>query len=68
MLALLRGLGGVLGDVVLTREELAGLRDGMLLSRESVPAPSSVRAWLLANGGGLGRRYTNDRVVRRRAS
>jgi len=68
MLTLLRGLGRVLHDVVLTREELAGLRDGMLVSRASASAPSSVRAWLLVNGGRLGRRYTNDLMTRRGAS
>jgi len=65
VLALLGILGRFLGDVVLTREELLGLRDGMLVSRRPPTAGASVRAWLLAHGDRLGRRYTNDRADRR---
>ncbi len=64
MLALLGMVGRVLDDVVLTREEFAGLRDGLLVSRGDPTARGSVRAWLLANGERLGRRYTNDRADR----
>jgi nucleoside-diphosphate-sugar epimerase len=64
VLALLGVLGRLLGDVVLTREELLGLRDGMLVSRRAPTAESSVSAWLLAHGDALGRRYTNDRAAR----
>jgi NADH dehydrogenase len=64
VLALLGLLGRALGDVVLTRAELLGLRDGMLVSRRAPTAESSVSAWLLAHGGALGRRYTNDRAAR----
>jgi len=67
MLALLGLAGRTLGDVVLTREELAGLRDGNLVSRDPPTGHHSVRAWLLANGAQLGRRYTNDLAARRGA-
>ncbi len=68
MLGLLHMAGAGLGDVVLTRAELAGLRDGMLVSQRPSLARESVRAWLLAHGDGLGRRYTNDLRDRRRPS
>jgi NADH dehydrogenase len=68
MLAVLAAIGRVLGDVVLTPEELAGLRAGMLVSHEPPRCEGAVRGWLLAHGDGLGRRYTNDRVVRLAAS
>ncbi len=49
-----------LGDIVLTREELAGLQQELLLSRAPATAGESVRAWLMANGRHLGRAYIND--------
>jgi len=65
MLMLLGLVGRALGDVVLTHEELAGLRDGNLVSAYPPTGGHSVRAWLLANGPQLGRRYTNDIAARR---
>jgi uncharacterized protein YbjT (DUF2867 family) len=65
MLRLLAAAGRVLGDVVLTREELVGLHDGMLESEQPPLGRASVSAWLLAHGTTLGRRYANDLRVRR---
>jgi NADH dehydrogenase len=61
VLAALAALGAVLGDVVLTREELLGLQQEALLSHEPPRGRTSVRAWLMRNGPELGRRYVNDR-------
>jgi len=50
-----------LRDTVLSREELAGLEQELLVSRRAPLGRESVRAWLLGNGDGLGRMYVNDR-------
>lgn len=60
VLATLRALGPVLRDTVLTREELAGLRDGLLVSSAPPLGHGDVQAWLHANGGDFGRRWIND--------
>jgi NADH dehydrogenase len=59
-LAALRAIGLVLDDVVLTREEFEGLAQERLLSHAPATGRESVRAWLLAHGDSLGRRYVND--------
>jgi NADH dehydrogenase len=59
-LALLRAVGLVLRDVVLTREELLGLEQELLISHDAPTGRESVRDWLMAHGQGLGRRYVND--------
>jgi NADH dehydrogenase len=57
----LRLLAPLLHDVVLTREEIEGLAQEKLVSREAPRGTESVTDWLLAHGAGLGRRYVNDR-------
>jgi uncharacterized protein YbjT (DUF2867 family) len=59
-LALLRVVGWILRDVVLTREELLGLEQELLLSHAPPTGQESVRQWLLQNGDNLGRSYIND--------
>ncbi len=59
-LAGIRLVEPLLGDIVLTREELTGLEQELLLSRAPATAGESVRAWLMRNGRHLGRAYTND--------
>lgn len=50
----------LLGDVVLTEEELLGLQQELLLSHEPPLGTESVRHWLRQNAGSLGRAYAND--------
>ncbi|MCP3914327.1 MAG: NAD(P)H-binding protein [bacterium] len=59
-LASLRLVELFLRDVVLTREELLGLKQELLLSHSSPLGSESVERWLLDNGQGLGRTYIND--------
>ncbi|NOZ87277.1 MAG: NAD(P)H-binding protein [Deltaproteobacteria bacterium] len=54
-------LGLLLSDVILSRQELQGLQQELLLSSEPPAGKASVRAWLLESGHSLGRRYMNDR-------
>jgi uncharacterized protein YbjT (DUF2867 family) len=57
----LRLLEPFLGDVVLTREELLGLEQELLLSHETPRGRQSVGEWLRGHGAELGQRYVNDR-------
>jgi uncharacterized protein YbjT (DUF2867 family) len=50
----------LLGDCVLTGEELAGLEQELLVSRKPPLGAEPVDRWLLAHGGELGRCYVND--------
>ncbi len=50
----------ILKDIVLTREELLGLEQEALLSRDAARGKESVGDWLMSNGQTLGRRYAND--------
>jgi uncharacterized protein YbjT (DUF2867 family) len=59
-LLVLRVLQPVLRDIVLASEELDGLRQEHLVSRQPPRGTESITAWLLENGRELGRRYAND--------
>ena len=58
--ALARIAGAVHGDIALTRDELAGLRAGVLASSEPPRGAAGFHAWLAANGTTLGRRYASE--------
>ena len=58
--ALTRLTGLPLRDVVLTRDEVDGLIDGLLTSRESPTGTTRLSDWLAENGHGLGRRYMSE--------
>jgi NADH dehydrogenase len=57
-------LGAVVGaarrDVLLTREELAGLQGSLLVSAEPARGRDSFREWLERNGSTLGRAYVSE--------
>jgi uncharacterized protein YbjT (DUF2867 family) len=53
-------LGRALGDVLLTREELEALMDGLLVSHQQPRGTTRLSDWLTANGDWLGRRYVNE--------
>jgi uncharacterized protein YbjT (DUF2867 family) len=61
-LAGVRMVEAVLGDIVLTREELLGLEQELLLSQEPPRGTQSVAGWLSGRGEQLGRYYINDCV------
>lgn len=65
MLGALGVAGVLLRDTILTREELEGLRQELLVSVDPPTCQSSVIDWLLAHGDEhLGRRYVNDTRTR----
>ena len=61
-LALARIAGQVVGDVVLTREEVDGLTAGLLVSKSGAPPMGTTRLtdWLEDNTDGLGVQYANE--------
>jgi uncharacterized protein YbjT (DUF2867 family) len=60
VLALARATGAARRDVLLTAEELAGLRASLLVSDEPPLGRASFRSWVAANGEALGRGYVSE--------
>ena len=52
--------GRLVGDVVLTKDELDGLMAGLLVSADSPTASTRFTKWLEAEGASLGRRYASE--------
>lgn len=59
-LALAAAIGALRRDVLLTRDELAGLEASLLVSSEPPRGRESFLDWLAASGPGLGRRYVSE--------
>ena len=57
-----RFLGIFLKDIVLTRDEIRGLSDGLLVSKSDAEPPAHTRLseWLDQHGSELGRRYASE--------
>ncbi len=53
-------IGAVVGDVVVTRDEVTGLMAGLLISHGPPTCPSLLSEWLRAHGAGLGRRWASE--------
>lgn len=53
-------LGKIVGDVVLTPDEVKGLEADLLLSKSEPTANTSLRAWITANAEWLGTRYFSE--------
>jgi uncharacterized protein YbjT (DUF2867 family) len=60
VLVLARIAGTLRRDVLLTREELAGLRDELLVSRDPPLGRAGFRSWVAAHGESLGRGYVSE--------
>jgi NADH dehydrogenase len=56
----LKLVGLFLRDIILTREEVLGLRQELLVTSSSPLGKESVLDWLVQNGQNLGRKYAND--------
>jgi uncharacterized protein YbjT (DUF2867 family) len=59
-LALLWGVGRLVGEVILSRQELDGLMTELLVSHEPPRGSESVLSWLRDNGSELGRVYASE--------
>ena len=57
-----RLLGYMLGDIVITKDEIKGLSRGLLVSRADTPTPTTTKLteWLDKNGQKLGRKYASE--------
>ena len=59
-LALSSGVGALLGDVVLTRDEIAGLSAGLLVSSAAPTGTTRLADWLAANRDRVGQKYASE--------
>jgi uncharacterized protein YbjT (DUF2867 family) len=59
-LQMLRLVGPMVGDVVLTREEIEGLMADLLLSKQPATGRTRFSAWLAENATVLGSRYVSE--------
>ncbi len=61
-LALLAGklLGPLVGDVIITRDEIRGLMAGLLVSSDEPTCPTRLSEWLEENAESLGRRWASE--------
>lgn len=57
---LLRLAGPILGDVVLTQEEIAGLMANLLISSRPAAGQTRFTEWIQRNGQLLGRKYCSE--------
>ena len=55
-----RMMGVLLRDVPLTRKEIKGLMDGLLVADTSPSCPTSFSKWVTEHGEGLGRSYSSE--------
>jgi uncharacterized protein YbjT (DUF2867 family) len=53
-------IGALVRDVVVTRDEIAGLMAGLLRSQAPPTCPSRLSAWLRAQGPDFGRRWVSE--------
>lgn len=60
-----RLVGRLMGDVTITREEIAGLMAGLLYVDAPAAGPTQLTAWIAAHADTLGRRYTSELARRR---
>ncbi len=60
MAAVARGLGLLVGDVVLTRDEIAGLMDGLLVSDDPPRGEIAFSQWLDEHATSIGNIYANE--------
>jgi uncharacterized protein YbjT (DUF2867 family) len=60
-----RALQPLLGDVLITREEIGGLMAGLLATSSPPAGTTRLSAWARANAGALGCRYASELARRR---
>jgi hypothetical protein len=60
MAAASRALGLLVGDVVLTPDEISGLTSGLLVSHRPPLGEIAFRDWLAEHSRAIGRAYANE--------
>lgn len=58
-------ISALVGDVLITREEIAGLMANLLCVAAPPAGPTKLSAWISANAATLGRHYTSELARRR---
>ncbi len=58
--ATVQGIQSLLKDIILTREELLGLKQELLISHKPPLGKESIAEWLQIHGDQLGHQYAND--------
>ena len=53
-------LGVLLRDVIMTKDELAALMGGLLVSADPPRGHTSLREWAIENASSLGRKYASE--------
>jgi NADH dehydrogenase len=59
-LQMLRFVGPIVGDVILTHEEIEGLMADLLVSKQPATGQTQFSAWLAQNATLIGKRYTSE--------
>ncbi|HXP79508.1 MAG TPA: NAD(P)H-binding protein [Verrucomicrobiae bacterium] len=59
-LQMLRCVGPLVGDVILTREEIEGLMADLLVSKQPATGQTRFSSWLTKNANALGTRYASE--------
>ena len=59
-LQMLRLVGPIVGDVILTRQEIEGLMANLLVSKHPAPGQTPFSVWLAQNAAVLGSKYTSE--------
>lgn len=65
MLTVAQALGRVMGDVLLTREEIRGLSADLLFSSQPPSGKTRLSNWLAENAATLGRQYSSELARRK---
>jgi uncharacterized protein YbjT (DUF2867 family) len=60
VLRMLRLVGPIVGDVILTQEEIEGLMDGLLVSNQAAAGQTRFSSWLARNAAILGEQYASE--------
>jgi uncharacterized protein YbjT (DUF2867 family) len=60
ILRMLRLVGPIVGDVILTQEEIEGLMDGLLVSNQAAAGQTRFSSWLAQNAAILGEQYASE--------
>lgn len=58
-------LGKLVGDVIITREEIKGLMSGLLCTESAAAGVTRLTDWIRDHAGSLGRRYTSELARRK---
>jgi hypothetical protein len=59
-------IGAIMGDVILTMDEVKGLMRNLLVSNQPPPCSTRLSEWLRQNADSIGAHYASELARRRR--